>query len=127
MPAPRSVNPNLPPNLDEIIHKALDKDLETRYQSAAEMRGHLKRLKREMASSAGVSAISSSTAVTFSGGTSAGRVASIPKGRPRWMLASVAVLLLAGLAAVFFAGQQMSKVLLPSFWNGLSERTLERH
>ncbi len=118
--APRSLNPALPPKLDEIINKALDKDLETRYQSAAEMRGDLKRLKREMASSQGaaagaVSSSSTSTAAAaFLGGTT-GQAAVIQKKRPRWLLVSVAVLLVAGLVGAFFAGQQMSKAPLPSY------------
>src|SRR5260370_41425032 len=41
------LNPALPPKLQEIIEKALEKDLELRYQSAADLRGDLKRLKRD--------------------------------------------------------------------------------
>ena len=45
--APVYLNPQSPVELGRIINKALEKDRELRYQSASEIRGDLKRLKRE--------------------------------------------------------------------------------
>jgi len=76
--APVRLNPEVPPKLEEIINKALEKDRNLRYQSAAELRTDLQRLQRN---------------------TSAGSVA-LPTGHIRARRAGLAVLALACIAAV---------------------------
>jgi tetratricopeptide (TPR) repeat protein len=75
-PAAGTINPNVPPKLDEIIEKALEKDRETRYQHASDMRADLKRLRRETESGHSSSATSarSGTGSTNAPGSASARV-----------------------------------------------------
>ena len=51
-PAPAiRLNPDIPPKLEDIIHRLLEKDRDLRYQSASDLRSELKRLKRDTESS----------------------------------------------------------------------------
>src|SRR5580698_2305633 len=68
--APSTLNPNLPPKLEEIIGKSLEKDRDLRYQTAAELRGDLKRLKRD--SDSGRAASGSGSAWSGAGGARSG-------------------------------------------------------
>jgi serine/threonine protein kinase/tetratricopeptide (TPR) repeat protein len=46
-PAPRTLNPAVPAELEGIIGRVIEKDREKRYQSAAQLKADLQRLKRE--------------------------------------------------------------------------------
>jgi tetratricopeptide (TPR) repeat protein len=83
-----TLNPSLPAELDRIINKALKKNRGLRYQSAAEIRTDLQRLKRDTGSGRAVMAIPTA-------GLSAARKIS----RSRWLSAAGAATLVAGLAA----------------------------
>ncbi len=57
------LNATLSPKFQEIIEKLLEKDRDLRYQSAADLRGDLKRLKRDVESGRKTPAASDSTSI----------------------------------------------------------------
>jgi len=78
---PLRLNPDLPPDLERIIQKALEKDRDVRHQSAAELRADLKRLKRD----------------TSTGNMAAASPAETTSAKPRWLWTAAAV---AGIVAL---------------------------
>jgi serine/threonine protein kinase/tetratricopeptide (TPR) repeat protein len=86
-PAPLArVNPDLPPELERIVNKALEKDRKLRYQSAADIRTDLQRLKRDSDSSRALVA------------TTQVRPTPAKSSRFRWVAVAVAIIVVFGLA-----------------------------
>ncbi len=76
------LNPALPPKLQEIIEKLLEKDRELRYQSAADLRGDLKRLKRDTESGRKVAPMSSTWSPSAAAVSSASQASSAANRAP---------------------------------------------
>ncbi len=116
---PGRMNPQLPADLERIINKTLEKDRELRYQSAADIRADLHRLKRDTSSGRVAAAsgeetrvASGAAAVADSSGSvpsrpasgsapaaevppSGAAVAPAAKSKRRWLMASIAGIVVA--------------------------------
>jgi eukaryotic-like serine/threonine-protein kinase len=105
--SPVQLNPGLPPQLEIILNKALEKDRELRCQSAAELRADLKRLKRDTDSSrAGISG--AAAAVASSGRGTGVSEAPVEAARSLGLLAAlVGLLLLIALGAGLLLGKRL--------------------
>jgi tRNA A-37 threonylcarbamoyl transferase component Bud32 len=121
--APVAVNPELPLRLQEVINNCLEKDRELRYQSAADLRADLKRVRRDIESGHSraidvVTGSGTSRPGATRPGTGSPKVSSwtdraeaptraLARGRSRALIAGAGVAVIAVIAGAYLVRQRM--------------------
>jgi serine/threonine protein kinase/Tol biopolymer transport system component len=129
--APIRLNPELPAEIERIAQKLLEKDIELRYQSAAEVRADLKRLKRErdsarISSSVASEPQSSSTtttpAVAAAGKPGSSGIKAISQSQPRRAVIALGAALVVALATIAFLLLRQGKAIASPAYHLLTYR-----
>ncbi len=116
---PLRLNPDLPPQFEEILNKLLEKDRDLRYQSAADVRSDLKRLKRDSESGTIRAATDSRSSVR-----------NLRRGLPGWLIpALIVAVVAAGIALVFLkrshALTEKDSILIADFVNTTADSVFD--
>src|SRR5579859_2355601 len=133
--SPLRLNPELPAGFEPIVFKALEKDRNLRYQSAADLRSDLARLKRDMDSgrsgsvaiSASVPVAAASAASVASAGAASASGIVAPSGSRKYLIGGVAaIVVVAVIAGYFFTrgksdAQKVTSIAVLPFVNATSD------
>jgi serine/threonine protein kinase len=98
--APRLLNPDLNPKLDEIIRRAMEKDRNLRFQHASDLRAELQRLNRATRSGHSHAVLSGPTSMSASASASAS--APSTRGSRLFLVSGAAALILVAVVVVFY-------------------------
>jgi serine/threonine protein kinase/tetratricopeptide (TPR) repeat protein len=127
-PAAR-LNPEVPPKLEDIINKALEKDPAIRCQTAAELGADLKRLKRDLDSGRTSSAVASGSVAAVSASSKA---VPVPGTSRKYVVGGVAAAILAivAVAGVYFLrggadNKKISSIAVLPFVNATADSNNE--
>ncbi len=109
-------NRDIPPKLEDIINRALEKDRELRYQHASDMRSELQRLKRDTETGRVIALSSGTVAAAQEGGSNTvhGTVSQPPSPASSPAVASPVSSSAVKVAEVPVAGRKLWKVLIPT-------------
>ena len=123
------LNPELPPEMERILEKTLEKDRTLRYQSATDLRTDLARLKREQQSGRSTHAEISASVAAASASSSSVTTAVAGPSSPRksWIVGALAALLIVVAAAGFYVlrgratGGRITSIAVLPFLNATAD------